>query len=266
MDATTTFRITPSAPAGIPPRRPSRLVRLVLTAIVTVMAAGACSGPSPAAPDEATVQTPTPGAGPALVARAMAGDVIEVYSDPADGAPVRTLPATTRFGFPTVALVTSVGHDGPRAGWLEVLVPERPNGATGWVRSDAVETREVTLEVIVDLAARELQLLDSGATVLRAPVAVGTAEHPTPTGRFFVTDKLETPDPNGPYGPYAIGISAHSDALTEFAGGPGQIGIHGTNEPGSIGRAASRGCVRVADEVVERLAHLLPLGTPVTIV
>ena len=102
---------------------------------------------------------------------------------------------------------------------------------------------------------------------LESPVAVGAPENPTPTGHLFVlTDVLDTGDPNSPYGRFALGLSGLSDQLTEFAGGPGQIGIHGTNDPSSIGQAVSHGCVRVPAEVAEQLAGVLPLGTPVIIV
>jgi len=53
--------------------------------------------------------------------------------------------------------------------------------------------------------------------------------------------------------------------LDQFAGGDGQIGIHGPNEPDLIGQSVSHGCVRVPDEVIEALAGSVPLGTPVTI-
>ena len=59
--------------------------------------------------------------------------------------------------------------------------------------------------------------------------------------------------------------SAHSFTLSEFGGGDGQIGIHGTNQPDSIGTSASHGCVRVPNEVITALAGNIPLGTPVTI-
>jgi len=81
-----------------------------------------------------------------------------------------------------------------------------------------------------------------------------------------VTDKLATGDDGGAYGPFALGLSGHSDTLSEFAGGKGQIGLHGTNDPGSLGGAVSHGCVRVPKEVIRALADQLPLGTPVEIV
>jgi hypothetical protein len=190
---------------------------------------------------------------------------IEVHERPRDDAPSRSLPATTGFGSPTVLLVSKVGT-GRRAGWLKVLLPVRPNGAVGWIRARDVDLDDVALEVRIDLAARELTLLDGGEKVLRTAAAIGQPGNPTPTGRFFVVDKLETREPAGAYGPYALGLSAHSEVLTEFAGGDGQIGVHGTNRPDSIGRAVSHGCVRVDNAVITRLARLLPLGTPVTIV
>jgi lipoprotein-anchoring transpeptidase ErfK/SrfK len=83
---------------------------------------------------------------------------------------------------------------------------------------------------------------------------------------FFVTDPVDLHDrPNLGYGVFALGLSGHSDVLTEFGGGDGQIAIHGTNNPGDIGNDVSHGCVRVTNDAIERLSQL-PLGTPVEIV
>jgi lipoprotein-anchoring transpeptidase ErfK/SrfK len=96
-------------------------------------------------------------------------------------------------------------------------------------------------------------------------VAVGSNTNPTPVGLFFVTDALETGNPRGAWGPFAFGLSAHSDSITEFNGGDGIIGIHGTSKPNSIGKAVSLGCVRVPNEVMLQLAELVQLGVPVLI-
>ncbi len=101
--------------------------------------------------------------------------------------------------------------------------------------------------------------------MLRAPIAVGRAVSPTPTGSYFVTDLLRPPDPRGFYGPYAFGLSAYSPVYTSFAGGDGQVGIHGTNTPSVLGNDVSHGCVRVANATIARLARTVPLGTPVAI-
>ena len=88
---------------------------------------------------------------------------------------------------------------------------------------------------------------------------------PTPTGTYYLTELLQPPDVNGVYGPYAYGLSAYSPVLTDFAGGTGQIGLHGTNEPAGVGTDVSHGCIRVANGVITRLAHNVPPGTPISI-
>ena len=91
------------------------------------------------------------------------------------------------------------------------------------------------------------------------------SQYPTPTGTFYFTDPVDLhSQPNTAYGVFAYGLSGHSDVLTEFGGGDGQIAIHGTNDPSGIGHDVSHGCVRVLNEVIEQVSKL-PLGTPVYI-
>ena len=68
----------------------------------------------------------------------------------------------------------------------------------------------------------------------------------------------------GPFGPGAVGISAFSDVLTGWAQG-GPIAIHGTNEPWSIGKAVSNGCIRLPNVVLRRVFAQALNGTPVLI-
>jgi lipoprotein-anchoring transpeptidase ErfK/SrfK len=189
---------------------------------------------------------------------------LAVYATPADLAPQTVLPPVDDLGSPLVLLVLDAREE-LGGTWLELLLPGRPNGHTGWVPMSAVAVNEVAHEVRVDLDRRELVVRSEGAVVLQTSVAVGDPDHPTPTGRFSITDKLASPDPAGLYGPFAFGLSGRSEVLTEFAGGDGQIGIHGTDDPTSIGRAASHGCIRVPNDVVRVLNDLLALGTPVVI-
>lgn len=215
------------------------------------------AGPSETtSPDDAT-GTPDATSTTSQVARTAAE--LAVFTAPG-GAQTTVLPATTDFGSPRALLV--VAEDGD---WLQVALPVRPNGSTGWVRRADVELRTVDETIVIDLAARTLTLLEGGAEVVTTPVAIGSDANPTPTGTFYVVDKLDTGDPGGPYGQFAFGLSAHSDTLTEFAGGAGQVGIHGTDEPSSIGQAVSHGCVRVPGEVARHLAETVNLGTPVVI-
>lgn len=248
------------------PRRAQPFAAVAALVLALLLAGCRADAPSataePAAPSASASAEPSSGPSTALVARA-SGE-LPVYESPDDRVPARTLPPTTSFGTPTVVLVSEVG-DAAADGWLEALLPVRPNGATGWIRVADVELRDVTLQVEIALADRELVVRDAGKELLTTRTAIGAPSHPTPTGRFYVVDKLETPDPDGAYGPYALGLSAHSDVLTAFGEGDGQVGIHGTNAPTSIGEAVSHGCLRVDNAVIERLAQLLPLGTPVTI-
>jgi L,D-transpeptidase catalytic domain len=168
-------------------------------------------------------------------------------------------------GFPTVFGVLAVvpaGNCSPR--WYRVQLPIKPNGVTGFVRARAVDTARVGSRVLVDLSARRLTLFRNGRRVLIARVAVGSPATPTPLGRYYVNQRLLSGDPSGPFGPAAIGISAYSTVLTGWVQG-GPIAIHGTNEPWSIGRAVSNGCIRVRNDVLRRLFEVTPAGTPVTV-
>ena len=185
---------------------------------------------------------------------------LDVYESPGAADPVRRLPATTILG--TATVVTALGE--PSNGWLEVMLPGRPNGSTGWVETRRVDLYMVTDRVVIDLSDRELTYYQDGDPRLSTTVAIGTSHNPTPTGVFFVTDLVDIPG-GGPWGPAALGLSARSETITEFNGGDGIIGIHGTNKPGSIGQAASLGCVRLPNDLIVELRSLVSLGTPVEI-
>ena len=168
-------------------------------------------------------------------------------------------------GYPTYFGVvgTRVGAN-CRAQWYRVQLPIRPNGSTGWVRASSIELRPVDLRIEVDLSQRHLKLFRSGRRVLEATVAVGSPATPTPIGRYYVNQRLVPTDTSGPYGPGAIGISAFSPVLTGWAQG-GPVAIHGTNEPWSIGRAVSNGCIRLPNDTLARLFKIVPPGTQVII-
>ncbi|HEY3544070.1 MAG TPA: L,D-transpeptidase [Gaiellaceae bacterium] len=148
--------------------------------------------------------------------------------------------------------------------WLHVQLPLRPNGAAGWVRADHVRISTVRTRIVVDLSERSLRFYRRGRLVLRSTTAVGSSATPTPTGRYYVNQRLIPDEPGGPFGPGAIGISAYSPVLTGWAQG-GPVAIHGTNEPWSIGRAVSNGCIRLPNGVDRRLFWQAPEGTPVII-
>jgi len=164
-------------------------------------------------------------------------------------------------GVDTVFSVLGQTCDGT---WLHVQLPVRPNGATGWVRADHVHQFAVRTRIVVDVSARTVRFFRNGKLVARTRAAVGSSATPTPLGRYYVNQRLIPSDPGGPFGPGAIGISAFSPVLTGWVQG-GPVAIHGTNEPWSIGRAVSNGCIRIPNAVVKRMFARTPAGTPVII-
>ena len=192
---------------------------------------------------------------------ALAREDIEVFSNPDTTETQITMPWTTILGTVTVLAVV----DRPKPGWVEVRLPIRPNGSTGFVQTADVEIYAVGGKILVDLSDRELTYTLGGTEVMSTTVAVGTSSNPTPTGIFFVTDNVTLANPNSPWGPHALGLSARSDTITEYNGGDGIIGIHGTSNPSSIGKAASLGCVRLPNDLITLLHQLVPIGTPVEI-
>ncbi|MDY7104175.1 MAG: L,D-transpeptidase family protein [Actinomycetota bacterium] len=184
---------------------------------------------------------------------------VDVLAEPG-GAVTTTLANPTATGAPLTFL--AVDHTGD---WLQVLVPVRPNGTTGWVSTADVDLARTHLRVEVRLSDHRLTVYEGDRPVLREPIGVGTTDTPTPGGLYFLTELLRPPDPDGPYGHYAFGLSGYSETLTSFGGGDGVIGIHGTNDPDSLGEDVSHGCIRISNDAIDAMASLLPLGTPVQI-
>jgi lipoprotein-anchoring transpeptidase ErfK/SrfK len=167
-------------------------------------------------------------------------------------------------GVPTVLGIRAavLGRD-CRAAWYRVQLPIKPNGATGYVRARDVNVGTVRTRIAVDLSQRRLTFYRDGRPLMRIRVGIGAGATPTPTGSFFVNQRF-VEDPSGPYGPAALGISAHSTVLTWWAQG-GPVAIHGTNQPSTIGRAASNGCIHMPNAILRRLFRMTPAGTPVVI-
>ncbi|MEL7158475.1 MAG: L,D-transpeptidase family protein [Actinomycetota bacterium] len=196
-----------------------------------------------------------------LVAHAIV-DVIEARERPEPAADiVSSHQHPTERGVPLVFQVLQ----GPIDGWVEVLLPVRPNGSSGWIPVEDLELTRNRYRIDLDVSRHELTLYRDGAKLLTTEVGIGTGATPTPIGRFYLTELLRPPDPTGVYGPYAYGLSGFSETLDSFNGGPGIIGIHGTNQPELLGTDVSHGCVRVHNDVIAELATFLPLGTPVAI-
>lgn len=198
------------------------------------------------------------------VAYAAVGEV-PVYAEPDAPEPFAWLENPDAMGTDRVFLV--LGND-PAAAWLPVYVPVRPNGTKGWVRAGDVTVAPNQYRVRISLSDHTMVVNQGKRLVLEASIGLGADSTPTPVGHFFVKELIQPPNPDGAYGAFVYGLSAFSEVpgLENFNGGEGTIGIHGTNDPGSIGANVSHGCVRVSNDVVTTLTDFLPLGTPVEIV
>lgn len=181
-----------------------------------------------------------------------------------NGELLSTFGLTNSNGYATTFQIRGLVRDGCGRLWYYAALPMRPNGIAGFVPARDVSVEKVRTRIVVDLSDRRLTFYRDAQPVLASPVAIGAPATPTPTGRYYVNQRLIPSDPSGPYGPAALGISAFSDVLQGWTQG-GPIGIHGTNDPGSIGRAVSHGCVRLPNSVLRRVFAAAPGGTPVVI-
>jgi lipoprotein-anchoring transpeptidase ErfK/SrfK len=155
------------------------------------------------------------------------------------------------------------GKDGNR--WVHVRLPGRPSGHTGWILAGQTIPSSSEWRLVVTVSARTVTVFRDGALLRTFPAVVPQASTPTPYGQFFVEETLRIA-PTDVGGPYALAISARSDIFQEFAGGPGQIAIHGTGRLSDpLGSAASHGCIRIAPSAVTWLAKRIGGGVPVTV-
>lgn len=242
-------------------------------------AQGATKPPSPKTPAAPAAQAPVQAAPAAIAGGPPAGlsgtpvfgpdryyvataavSKVSVWANAGDSNPATRLSGVQSSGFPLVFLVIEDAGD-----WLHVYLPIRPNGSAGWIRSSEVTLTQHNYRMRVDLSAHKLTVFQGGAVLAEIPIGVGTGNAPTPGGVFYTKELLKVPDASGPYGPYAYGLSGFSDVYQTFGSGPGTIGIHGTNDPGSIGSNVSHGCIRMTNDWITWLAATLPIGVPVEI-
>lgn len=163
------------------------------------------------------------------------------------------------------------GDDDPRDDrWLHVDLPTAPTGSEGYILADDVTVDCIAYRITVNRAEFTLTLTLEGEPVL-GPFPVGLSRDPraTQAGSYFVTELVAPTNPNGAYGPAAYGINGYSDnpeILRRFPDTGGQVGIHGTNDPGSLPGRVSSGCIRVQNENISQLQTTVPLGTPVDVI
>jgi hypothetical protein len=116
-------------------------------------------------------------------------------------------------------------------------------------------------------SSHTLTVYAGDVSALETPVAIGP-DAPQPTDGLFIKELIQAPDPAGPYGRYAYGLSGSSSRAEDFEATAGVVAIHGTNDEGSLGQDMSQGSLAIAGRELDRLVSSigLPLGTPVAIV
>jgi hypothetical protein len=177
---------------------------------------------------------------------------------------VGNLRLLTNDGQAELYVALTSAHTTAEETWIEVELPGRPNGKTGWVPRGALgPLHAVSGYLLVDRARLRATLFRDGTAIFSAPVGIGKASTITPAGHFYVMEKLRAID--GPvYGPFALGTSAYAPTLSEWPGG-GIIGIHGTDQPGLIPGRPSHGCIRMRNADITRLWAIVGVGTPIEI-
>jgi len=160
-----------------------------------------------------------------------------------------------------------VGHSRTANGvrWLRVKLPGRPNGHGGWIVEHATVSASTRWHIVVSTGQRRVRVYRLGRRVRTYRAIVGKPSTPTPRGRFFVEEGVRL-GWGAVGGPFALALSARSNVLQEFDGGPGQIAIHGVaNLGGAFGTASSHGCVRLRNRAIRWMAMHVGPGSPVTV-
>ncbi len=228
--------------------------------IVPVVPAVASRGGAPA-----TVAAPSRTRG-ATIARIVVG--VTARSRPGGGRGVWWAGTATSWSAEPQALLVlgSAAHRGRE--WLRVLLPVRPDGSTGWIPRDNVTLSRTRYWITVNTATRTVTIYDRGRLEHRYPAVIGKPATPTPDGLAAVYEKDPQPDPGAFLGPWALPLTALSNTLLNFGGGPGRIAIHGragASLADPLGSARSHGCIRIDNDPITWMAHHIPQGAPVDI-
>jgi lipoprotein-anchoring transpeptidase ErfK/SrfK len=277
------------------PGRPHRVVP-VAAAVLAVLIAGCAVGSSAGAPTASPSGKPGDGAqpviGPIPVSAAefarlpRATTFARIVSAPRDADPFAA--ASGLVVHPRRALVLYAGP-GQRPvavlptselgdatwvpvvrvvpGWDQVLLPSRPNRATGWIFTGGaaafrLRSAHSPYLIRIKVGARTLSVERGRRQLGTWTVAVGAPGTPTPTGRTFLLALIAPTQPS--YSPLILPLGVHSTTLSSFGGGPGIVGLHGWPDPAVFGQAISHGCVRVPAAALRVLSRV-PLGTLVVI-
>lgn len=147
-------------------------------------------------------------------------------------------------------------------GWVQVLLPSRPNSSSGWITDTALDRAFSPYLIRVHLRSLTMELFKGGQRLDNWTVGIGKQSAPTPVGRTFLLGSFS--DPAQQYSPVILPLGTHSPTLDSFGGGPGTVAIHTWPTANVFGTRSSDGCIRVPKDALNQLTQV-PLGTLVLI-
>jgi len=208
---------------------------------------------------------------PRRTAEWVASVVFRTVPRAAPRADARSLPTifpVSQWGTPTELLVLGSRLDARGTQWLRVLVDDRPNGTAVWMNANDAVVHADPWRVVVSRGRREVSVFRDGRLVRSFGAVVGKPSTPTPAGRFAIAAELRQPDAGEFEGAWVLPLTAHSNVLKRFAGGDGQVALHGRGGASlldPLGTARSHGCVRLANPAIGWIASRVPAGTEVLV-
>jgi hypothetical protein len=170
--------------------------------------------------------------------------------------------AGTWYGYSMTMPVLQQGF-----GWVQVRMPERPNGSTAWLKASDVDMSSTPYHMVVKRGRTHTYVFKDGQPLFDYAIGMGKASTPTPLGSFFVA--VVEHDVGGGYGPIVLDLNAHSEAIQSWEGaGDAIIAFHGpfgaSAKIAAGGGYVSNGCMRMLPADQLKLAEI-PVGTPVDI-
>ncbi|HEY6422631.1 MAG TPA: L,D-transpeptidase [Pseudonocardiaceae bacterium] len=258
------------------------LVVLVVAVVALVPFGSGRATPAPAAAPAVAGDTTIP---PAIVPADLAALPLSTTYTIVDGAPVDAGPLAptegtvihprrevVAYASPGGAPIARIGPQqigdtwlpeiAERPGWVEVLLPSRPNGSVGWLPDGALDRAATPYLIRVHLRSLSMELFTGGRRLDEWKVGIGKTSAPTPAGRTFLLGSFS--DTAQRYSPVILPLGTHSPTLDSFGGGPGTVAIHTWPTANVFGTRSSDGCIRVPSDALKKLIEV-PLGTLVLI-
>jgi lipoprotein-anchoring transpeptidase ErfK/SrfK len=240
---------------------------LTLGALAVVMTRDSEAEPVVAATTTTTTEAPTttttlpPTEVPRSTDLATPKGEVPTYASP-EGSEIGTVGFW--YGYPMTMPIVQEARDGE---WLRIMMPERPNGLTAWVKASDVTRSTTPWRMVLKLSETRVYVYKDGTEVWNAPVGIGRDHTRTPTGSFFVA-VIEKPGPPG-YGPIVLDLNAHSEDIESWQGsGDAITAFHGPFGAEELIRSGggkiSNGCVRMLPEDQIKMDGIA-LGSPVDI-